>query len=422
GLVATWVNVAFSAPALRLLTSPAEVEQFVDQPFKDGLELSSSGLSDPTDPAAEGHPHNWVVGGPGNEADVLGLVASDSPDLLAERLAQVKAALPPQMVVLWEQPAQTLPAPLTGHEHFGFKDGVSQPGVRGVLQTSPPGFLTPRLIDPQQAPQSDPTLPEYAAPGRPLVWPGQFVFGYLRQSFTHPRKPRPAPNDPANDCPLWGQNGSFLVLRRLRQDVPAFRAFVRSTAAALAALPGFGGLTATRFAAMCVGRWPSGAPVMRSPAADDGLLADDPHANNFFQYVNDSPPPFPLVPEAGSAGDPFLVSRGDDRGITCPFSAHVRKVNPRDTVTQQGNSADVLARMVLRRGIPYGPAYPGDLEQDGAATADDARQDRGLIFVSYQTSIEEQFKFLQRTWANHRKNPNGEGGEDPVIGQGNRAA
>src|SRR5262249_48677779 len=125
GLVATWVNVAFSAPALRLLTSPAEVEQFVDQPFKDGLELSSSGLSAPTDPAPEGHPHNWVVGGPGNEADVLVLVASDSPDLLAERLAQVKAALPPQMVVLWEQPAQTLPAPLTGHEHFGFKDGVS---------------------------------------------------------------------------------------------------------------------------------------------------------------------------------------------------------------------------------------------------------------------------------------------------------
>jgi deferrochelatase/peroxidase EfeB len=117
-----------------------------------------------------------------------------------------------------------------------------------------------------------------------------------------------------------------------------------------------------------------------------------------------------------------MVSRQDDKGIICPFSAHIRKVNPRDTVTEQGNSVDVLARMILRRGIPYGPAYPGDLEQDGPASAADAQQDRGLIFVSYQTSIEEQFKFLQRTWANHRKNPNGEGGEDPIIGQGNRAA
>ena len=63
----------------------------------------------------------------------------------------------------------------------------------------------------------------------------------------------------------------------------------------------------------------------------------------------------------------------------------------------------------------------GTLEQDAPDTPPElANEDRGLIFACYQTSIESQFAFLQTMWANHPKNPNGEGGHDPIIGQGDR--
>lgn len=420
GLVATWLNIAFSAAALRSLTTSGEVDIFTDIFYKDGLAAHSNGLGDPIDPAAPGHPNNWVVGGPNNEADIVVIIASDSPVYLAERLANVRKMLPAQLTELWEQPGKTLDKPFTGHEHFGFKDGVSQPGVRGLTQTLPKQLLTPRLIDPAKTPQADPTLPEFAAPGQPLVWPGQFVFGYRRQSNSDARNPPAYPNDIANGCPSWGRNGSYLVVRRLNQNVAAFRVFMRATAADLATQPGFAGMTTTRFASMCVGRWPSGAPIMRSTTADNVLLGDDGHANNFFQFAKDSPPAPPLLPDTGYAGDYAAISKRDDKGITCPFSGHVRKVNPRDTNTEQGNSVDVLTRLVLRRGIPFGPVYPGGLEQDAATTLTDKQAQRGLVFVSYQTSIEEQFVFLQTTWANHLSNPNGAGGQDPIIGQGDR--
>ncbi len=421
GLAATWMNIAFSAPALRRLTTVAEVDEFSDESFKEGLSARSGGLGDPTDTAAPGNCQNWVVGGPNNEADIVLIIASDLPALLAERSESLKSSLPTELRILWEQPAETLAPPLTGHEHFGFKDGVSQPGVRGLIQATPRVFLTPRVIDPAISPQLDSRQPEFAAPGQPLVWPGQFVFGYRRQGPSDPRIPPAPPIDFANGCPRWGRNGSYLVIRRLRQDVPAFRSFMRATAQALAQKPGFAGLTTTHFAAMCVGRWPSGAPIMRSPETDSTTLADDSHANNFFQYVNDSPAPLSLLSELNYPGDKFVLSQRDDKGITCPFSSHVRKVNPRDTTTEQGSSVDTLTRLIMRRGIPFGAAYPGGLEDDRAATAADAQAERGLMFVSYQTSIEEQFAFLQTNWANDLSNPNGSGGHDPIIGQGDRS-
>jgi Dyp-type peroxidase family len=421
GLASTWMNIAFSASALRRLTTVAEVDEFSDESFREGLSARSGGLGDPTDTAAQGNCHNWVVGGPDNEADIVVIIASDLADLLDARTASLKSSLPTELRILWEQQGETLAPPLTGHEHFGFKDGVSQPGVRGLLQATPKVFLTPRVIDAAISPQPDSRQPEFAAPGQPLIWPGQFVFGYRRQSPSDPRTPPAPPLEFANGCPSWGRNGSYLVIRRLRQDVPAFRTFMRTTAQALGQKAGFAGLTTTHFASMCVGRWPSGAPIMRSPDTDNSTLADDPNANNFFQYVNDSPSPPVLHSELKYPGDKFILSRRDDKGITCPFSSHVRKVNPRDTITEQGSSVDTLTRLILRRGIPFGAAYPGGLEDDGNATAADARVERGLMFVSYQTSIEEQFAFLQNNWANDLSNPNGSGGHDPIIGQGDRS-
>jgi deferrochelatase/peroxidase EfeB len=72
----------------------------------------------------------------------------------------------------------------------------------------------------------------------------------------------------------------------------------------------------------------------------------------------------------------------------------------------------MLPRLMLRRGMPYGSPVRDPLRAPVAI--DD--EDRGLMFVAYQTSIERQFEFVQRTWANQKAKPR-EGGQDPLIGQ-----
>ncbi|MBJ8205851.1 hypothetical protein JDS91_32245, partial [Bacillus cereus] len=64
-----------------------------------------------------------------------------------------------------------------GHEHFDYKDGISQPGIRGLKSDKPEDFLTARLIDP-----NDERAQSFSKPGEPLIWPGQFVLGYLKQN------------------------------------------------------------------------------------------------------------------------------------------------------------------------------------------------------------------------------------------------
>jgi deferrochelatase/peroxidase EfeB len=101
------------------------------------------------------------------------------------------------------------------------------------------------------------------------------VLGYPRQNQTFPRKPLPPvklghsqPCDPDVIGPTWALNGSFLVYRRLRQDVPAFNRFLSQKAAELAKRPGFQGITGDALGALIVGRCKSGAPVMRAVAPE----------------------------------------------------------------------------------------------------------------------------------------------------------
>ena len=419
-LSATWLNIAFSADALRRLTSDDEVEQFTDSAFKNGLARTSPLLNDPVDD--QGRPIDWKVGGIGNESDVLVIAASDDRTQLEDRVEAVHATIRDvarthdiaPLILIFDQVGAVLPAPLRGHEHFGFKDGISQPGVRGLVRANPRELLTQRLFD-SSVRQDDHILPEFSRPGQPLVWPGQFVFGYRRQSTRDARNPLVPPPGLRPEAPAWGRNGSYVVVRRLRQDVKAFREFIDRESARLQTI--FPGMTPTELATKLVGRWPSGAPLMRT-AVEDTTLAADGNADNFFQYAHDSPQPMPLAPNLNLPADAFPLSLADPDGRRCPVSAHVRKVNTRDGLTEQGSRVDMLTRLVLRRGIPFGEAY----DRSDPATRDSPDHDRGLIFVSYQTSIESQFVFLQRNWANDAVNPNNEdlgepGGHDPLIGQ-----
>jgi deferrochelatase/peroxidase EfeB len=104
------------------------------------------------------------------------------------------------------------------------------------------------------------------------------------------------------------------------------------------------------------------------------------------------------------------ASIADPDGIICPFAAHIRKVNPRDDSVELGSPDDTLVRLLVRRGIPYGPGFPDPRH----AAADGV--ERGLIFVSYQASIERQFEFLMQNWVNGDDAPHAVGGRDAVLG------
>jgi hypothetical protein len=77
GLRATWVTIAFSHAGIAKLAGAAEAARFGEQSFRDGLAARSTHLGDPTSPEHPGHRDHWLVGGPGNEADVLVVVAAD---------------------------------------------------------------------------------------------------------------------------------------------------------------------------------------------------------------------------------------------------------------------------------------------------------------------------------------------------------
>jgi deferrochelatase/peroxidase EfeB len=257
---ATWINIAFSFHALTLLTDDADT--FTDEAFKQGLAARSAGLGDPIEPDAEGNPQNWVIGGPGDEADVILIIESDDRDDLLAEVARVEHSLYPfrraggqlirsGAVIIFKQSGATLPQPLTGHEHFGFLDGVSQPGLRGRISDNPTDVLTFR---------QNPNDRDQGKPGQDLLWPGEFVFGYPGQDPNSAEITEPGPISEAG--PAWAKDGSFVVFRRLRQDVEAFREFVNETAFQLRLSPEFVG-------AKLVGRWASGAPLLRAPEADN---------------------------------------------------------------------------------------------------------------------------------------------------------
>jgi Dyp-type peroxidase family len=179
-----------------------------------------------------------------------------------------------------------------------------------------------------------------------------------------------------------------MVFRRFRQLVPEFNEFILERAHAL-------GMSRELLGARMVGRWKSGAPTVLTPRQDDPNLGGDPHRNNDFDFAD------------------------DPQQRRCPFAAHIRKTNPRADIASQDENVD--QHRIMRAGIPFGPEV-----SPAEVAARQTQLDRGLLFVCYQTSILEQFEFLQSAWANDvgfisgQTRPDGSivtVGHDPIIGQ-----
>jgi len=225
-------------------------------------------------------------------------------------------------------------------------------------------------------------------PGQRLMDAGHFVFGY--------------PGQPATPPLPWMNNGSFMVFRRLNQLVPEFAQYRLDQANSL-------GMDPVLLGARLVGRWKSGAPLELTPLQDDTTLGADPLQNNNFDFSD------------------------DQAQRRCPFGAHIRKTNPREDFAPAATQEQAVdPHRIMRAGIPFGPEV---------SAAEDAthktQQERGLMFVCYQTSIPNQFEFDQAKWANNprfispligKKRPNDPTGPDltvgfdPIIGQNSGAA
>ena len=289
--------------------------------------------------AGAGDPEHWVIGGPGRApVDALLTLAADDEPALRQRVEQERqAATALGLAVLSPEQWGTVVRGPDGQrvEHFGFADGISQPGIRGF--------------------DGD------ARPGSPAIAAGEFILGCAGERRPQTWAPRPTPAP-------WLRGGSFQVFRRLRQDAAGWWARMEQLAGEQS--------SPEEAAARALGRHLDGRPL--------APVGDSQHRND-FTYA------------------------GDDEGARTPLYAHIRKMNPRNDEVFRDRG-----HKLLRRGIPFGPPF------DRAAPDD---RERGLIFNAYMASIEDQFEFLQRRWANdpgHPAVPDSGGhrvaGLDPVLG------
>jgi len=399
-LSATWLNISFSYECTMRLTLTANT--FESEAFRVNLETRSPLLGDPTSPDNEGSPENWIVGSGDKVPDIFIIIGGDRQDQLYEKVNFVKEqAAKLKLYCIYDEEMNTIERDgVTGLEHFGFKDGISQPGVRGRISNLQGDFLQERYVDESVLPDS--LL--YGYPGQFLSWPGEFVFGYPGQTLD------PLIAGPIKtEGPNWTKNGSFMVFRRYKQDVKLFWKYMLETSGELAKEGSFTNMSPQKLAAMLVGRWPGGAPFARVQDADDKTLGADKMANNYFRYASDSCP----VKIVNGYQDNYPQAKTDPIGLTCPMTAHIRKVNTRDTSNDAGGTFASFQQRLLRRGLPYGPPLDNPLDPNAP---DPANGNRGLIFLSYHASIENQFEFLRNRWMSNRFSPRNPSGDDIVIG------
>lgn len=269
-LKSTWINVAFSFAGLKKLRRDDAV-LFADRSFRSGLVVQAAALGDMTDP------DKWKVkdGEGGDAADVLIIVAADTEGDVEAEVKRVKKLIKEvggATQVGDDEKGKNRSGEMVGHEHFGYLDGISQPGLRGRASADPIDLITPR---------QNPRDRSQGKPGQELIWPGEFVFGYPDQDGSRDGNERGGDSmiDGAGypKVPNWAKDGSYLVFRRFKQDVHEFHMVLQAEGKAL-------GMSAERVGARLVGRWASGTPIMRAPMEDNTELADNDCANNHFGF------------------------------------------------------------------------------------------------------------------------------------------
>lgn len=305
---------------------------------------------------------------------------------LAAWCADVKAALAPHKVSI----ARELDLRLDrGHanglsrEHFGFADGISQP------LPYEPGVV--KLRNGEDAPSDD------SIHRVPL---GEILMGHANSHSEIARGPvvpdSPAgrtaglnPDAHASGFLDLGIDGSYMVVRELKQDVAKFWESMDKAAVGLNAATDRNG---SQFDA----DWVANRVVGRD--RDGHLLS----------------PGGPLpVASIKPPDNEFLFFDRDRHGDGCPLGSHIRRGNPRDGLAPEAKDKATLLRAanshrVLRRGRKFGPDIADRRKDDGV--------DRGLLFICFNTDIARQFEFIQQTWVLNQNFASLYDEVDPLIG------
>lgn len=178
------------------------------------------------------------------------------------------------------------------------------------------------------------------------------------------------------------RDGSFLAVRKLRQDVEAFDNAMSEAVAAVADQAT--GLGREDLMAKILGRWPADHAKSGQPLAE--VIGPDPLSNDFHFDK-------------------------DPKGVVCPFHAHIRRANPRIVAPEAGARPPRIAR----RGMSYGPLHDR-AANDPAKIKESYGQERGLVFMAYNANLGEQFEVIQ-SWVAGGNSAGGYSGvSDPLLG------
>jgi Dyp-type peroxidase family len=332
-------NLALGFAGLRPLGVPQKLLARFPDEFREGMEARAKRLLGDT-----GHnaPERWEPGLRERQGGhVLLILQAADDDLRRDLEHEARKAIDGHGLHVVHREVSDPLGPRAGidefkREHFGFADGFSQPVIEGTPTEN--GELK-RGVRWSGAPLREEQTEEDWRP----IKTGEFLLGHHDEDSVRPRPAR------------FFLNGSFLVFRKLQQNVAAFRDAVADNARDFAAA---GGIEAEEeVAAKIIGRQRDGTPLSR-PDADrerDVKELDD------FGYLDEDP-----------------------RGARCPLGAHIRRTNPRDALI--GGVQRTRRHRIMRRGMPYGsPLRMGDPD-DGS---------RGLLFICFNASIGRQFETVQ---------------------------
>ncbi|MFN0276289.1 MAG: Dyp-type peroxidase [Chitinophagales bacterium] len=360
----TSLNIAFTSKGLRALGLAEENIGNFTQQFREGMVtkhrqrlLGDFGSSDPV---------NWRWGADHTSPVHISLMVfgKDKEICLAyfETMKNQYENSGLEEVICID--GQTLPQ---NKEHFGFRDGISQPVINGSGR--------------------------YGTKEN-TIKPGEFILGYLNEYNVYPDSPLIsqeqgnmnllAADAGGSGKKDLGRNGSYLVVRQMEQDVHAFWTFMNEkTKNADGSL---NKQESTKLASKMVGRWPSGAPITKFPDKDPEIISDD----NDFGYAKE-----------------------DKDGLKCPFGSHLRRTNPRDSFEDDKIKESTLLsnrHRIIRRARLYGDPHIG------SPTNTKPNGEVGLLFNCFNADISRQYELIQYTWANSTKIKELYNDPDPIIG------
>ncbi|GAA3371695.1 Dyp-type peroxidase [Streptomyces sannanensis] len=240
----TWVSVAVTCHGLEALGVPRTALDTFAWEFRQGMAARAKALGD----VGESSPENWEAPLGTSEVHVVFTAVAPDAERLEEAIDRARPAYEhlPGVTAVWRQDCYALP---TETEHFGYRDGVSQPAIEGS------GIAGSNQLE----------VPLKA---------GEFVLGYPDE-LGGVQTPQPE---------VLGHNGSYAAFRKLHQRVAAFRRYLQDNAT--------GPEDEELLAAKVMGRWRSGAPLALGPRHDDPALGADPHRRNTFLYQQDDPAGF----------------------------------------------------------------------------------------------------------------------------------